>query len=191
MKTLVHLLLISIVFLNFSNASASLIGTWKTQCTVFGQNNRHSFSSIVTINASKILIDFKMFADQNCTIHNLTSNYEGAYSTSVNYGEGSKIDFTSTEVAFTLSRQEIVDLYNDPNSLDGCGIKNWQLNILQDVSGRFCRPFQMPTRGKQVYDIFNVSNGELKFGFIPFRWNEDSSSRPTQLSEIVYLKTMH
>lgn len=175
------------LFSTFSFHTATAWGSkasWVTACQVFG---RHSFISEVHFVSDMQLLTFKLYEDKNCMSHASTVTYEGFFSTDKVFGEGIQLDSRPSKVNFTVHIQSVIDQYNDPNSPDGCGRKNWELNVSQDVSGQYCRPFQMPTINKVIHDIYKIQGNELRFGGIPLNWDlADLNSRPQKLSSIIF-----
>jgi len=132
---------------------------------------------------------FKLFEDKTCISHVSTVAYEGTFSTGKVFGEGIEFNSLPSKVNFTVHIQSVIEQYNDPNSPDGCGMKNWKLNISQNVSGQYCRPFKMPTINKMVHDIYETQGNDIRFGGLPLNWDlVDPNSRPKKFSGIVFHK---
>jgi hypothetical protein len=143
-------------------ADISLNGTWKSECVPFGKNNRHGFIALLTFETSKLDVNFKMFADNQCSHENLVMKYEGAYAS-----KNSDLDHIPNKVEMTILDQNVLDFYN---ANKGCGITGWKLIHAQSVSGRYCHPFQMPHKGKMFYDRYFRDGDKIQFGLIPLRW---------------------
>lgn len=74
--------------------------------------------------------------------------------------------------------------YNN-SDIDGCGIKDWQINESRDISGLFCRPFNFPTYTDTLFDIISHEGSKLRFGSIPVsRTNTSLESRPNKFAPI-------
>lgn len=178
--------LLSLAFASLSWGRSQTTRTWITDCHVFG---RHSFISEIKFVGDKQSVNFKLFENKACGSHASTVFYEGSFSTGKVFGEGVEFDSLPAKVEFTVHIQSVIDQYNDPSSPDGCGMKNWKLNVAQDVSGQYCRPFQMPTVNKMVHDIYDIQEHDIRFGGIPLNWDlVDPNNRPQKLSDIVFHK---
>lgn len=165
-------------------AHSNITGEWISDCNVFG---RHSFISELNFSDNRISVTFKLFEDKNCLSHSSTVAYRGNYSTGMTYGEGIEFNTLPSGVNFTVHIQNVIDFYNRPGTAEGCGIKNWELNISRDVSGKYCHPFQMPTSNQMVHDIYKIHGNKLRFGAMPLTWDlTDSNTRPQILSDVVF-----
>ncbi len=164
--------------------NTAMDGAWISDCNVFG---RHSFISEIQFKESNHFVTFKLYEDQSCLSHASTVSYEGSFSTGNIFGEGIEFDSLPSKVQLTVHIQNVVDQYNNPSSPDGCEMKNWQIDVAQDVSGKYCRPIQMPTIGVAVHDIYQVQDSEFRFGSIPLNWGlNDPARRPRTLSKITF-----
>lgn len=178
------LIFLFLISASHSWGSSSLVEAWVTDCYVFG---RHSFISEIQLVDNRQLTIFKLFEDKTCHGHVSTVTYAGTFSTGNFFGEGIEFDSLPTRVNFTVHLESVIEQYNDPNSSDGCGLKNWKLNVAQDVSGRYCRPFQMPSINKMIHDIYKTQANDIRFGGLPLNWDlADPNSRPQKLSEIIF-----
>lgn len=179
-----NIFVLVLVFSQSSSAQVTPHRSWVTECNVFG---RHSFIAITRFIENEQYVDFKLFEDKICRSHSLTVNYVGSFSTGQTFGEGVSIDAIPSVVLMTVHLKTVVDQFNDPKTVDGCGNKNWKIDYPQDVSGQYCRPFQMPTIGETLYDIVSSQKGEIRFGGIPLNWTlNDPGLRPLKLSNIVF-----
>ncbi len=174
-------IVIVLLFPTFVLAKSDLTGKWITECNVSG---KHSFKATLTFQNNKENIDFKLFEDTTCKEHSLSVSYIASYITGAKFGEGKKFNSTPEKVQMTVHLQKVIDQFNRAETEDGCGFKDWKLNVARDVSGKFCRPFKMPTVGKTVYDIYKLNLNSLVFGGLPLKWDMvDPTVRPKQLSK--------
>lgn len=128
---------------------------------------------------------FRMFKDKECTKPSITVIYGSDFSLGSIDKELQEFDHTPTHVFMVLLDEDVVDLYNDINRKEGCGIKDWEINIPKDVNGLFCHPFQMPAYGETLFDLIKYKNKTLQFGGIPYNWNiTESGDRPTSVYSI-------
>jgi hypothetical protein len=174
-----------VLLLNLSAfAKADLSGNWISECNFY---NNHSFKSKVVFKDAKEIVEFKFFEDAKCQEHSLTIVYEANYITGARFGDGKKFNSTLVKVQMTVHLPLALEQFNKPNSEDGCGIRNWKLNVAQDVSGKICGPFKMPVIGKTVYDIYKLNLNSLVFGGLPVKWDmSDPTVRPDKLSKIEF-----
>ena len=170
------------IFLS-SNVLANIIIA-ETECIPFGKNNRHSISATLKLIDSTINLETKMYSDNKCKIHTITGQYNGIFTQK----EASFTHYPNL-LTLTLHQQEIVNHYNNSN-IDGCGIKNWELNVSREISGLYCRPFNFPNYTDTLFDIVSFEDSKLRFGAIPISWsNTTLVSRPSSYSPIYfYLK---
>lgn len=177
--------IILVLFLSLSAfAKTDLSGNWVSECTPF---SKHSFKSRIVFKGATEKVEFKLFEDAKCVDHSLTVFYEAIFITGAKFGEGKKFNSLPTKVQMSVHLPAILEQFNKTDSEDGCGIKNWKLNIAQDVSGKFCRPFKMPTVGKTVYDMYKLNLNSLVFGGLPTKWDmSDPTVRPDKLSKVEF-----
>lgn len=177
----------TVAFLLFSIsvlAKSDITGNWVSECNIFGNQ---SFKATIKFENSKETFNFKLFEDKNCTTHSLSMAYEASYITGAKFGDGKKFNSTPSKVEMTVHLQSVIEQFNSNTNEDGCGFKNWKLNVPQNVSGKFCHPFKMPTIGKTVYDIYKLNLNSLVFGGLPTQWDMvDSTVRPKQLSKVEF-----
>jgi hypothetical protein len=173
--------LVLILFSCFAYADPIPVGVWQSDCNKI---SKHSYRISATFIEGKILFINRLFEDQNCVSNSITTTYDGAYATGGSFGDGIEINFIPASIKFTLHLQSVVDQLNK-SIADGCGITDWKINVPQEVSGRYCRPFTFPSSGQMTYEIFRIDQSQLQFGGIPLRWNFNTpSARPTQLSPV-------
>ncbi len=142
----------------------SLVGNWKSDCVELG---RHSYISTLTFSENTLVIITRFFESRECTSHSLTGTYHGNYSSEFVDDKLYKILHTPTSAKFTLHLPQVVKLWNDPDRTDGCQRKNWTLNTPQEVSGKYCRPFHMPKKGKRLNDLIEIGDEQLRLGRSP------------------------
>ncbi len=165
-------------------AKSDITGTWGSECNIFG---KHSFKARVVFENSSEHLDFKLFEDTGCKTHSLSVAYEANYITGAKFGDGKKFNSTPSKVQMTVHLKTVLEQFNSSTGDDGCGLNNWKLNVAQDVSGKFCHPFKMPTIGKTVYDIYKLNLNSLVFGGFPLKWDMvDPTVRPKQSSKIEF-----
>lgn len=139
-------LFVSLSFLLFNMqalATVSLNGRWSSDCNTLG---RHSYKAMAEIEQPIQSVNFKLYEDSHCTSHSLTVRYEAEFLLGGFAGEGIEFSAVPSNVQLTIHLQRVVDQYNQLDA-DGCGLKDWRVNVEKNVEGRFCRPFQMPNIG--------------------------------------------
>lgn len=165
-------------------AKVDLSGNWITECSPLSSR---SFKARIHLQSAIENVEFKLFEDAKCQEHSLTVNYEASYITGAKFGEGKKFNSTPSKVQMTVHLPAVLDQFNKDDSKDGCGIRNWKLNVAQNVSGKFCGPFKMPMIGKVVYDIYKLNLNSLAFGGLPTKWDmSDPGVRPNKLSKVEF-----
>ena len=112
--------------------------------------------------------------------------YDGLYSVGQETELGRNLDLKPASMKITPHLQVVVDQYNRPTSPDGCGYKDWVVNMPKEISGRYCRPFQIPKVGSEILEIISIEKDELRFGRNPPLVGRPE--RPSSLSEVTYKK---
>jgi hypothetical protein len=165
-------------------SKTDLSGNWVSECNPIA---KHSFIARIVFKGATEKVEFKLFEDTKCVDHSLTVYYEAIFITGAKYGEGKKFNSLPTKVQMSVHLPAVLEQFNKADSEDGCGIKNWKLNIAQDVSGKFCRPFKMPAVGKTVYDMYKLNLNSIAFGGLPTKWDmSDPTVRPDKLSKVEF-----
>ena len=164
-------------------ASPNPLGVWQTNCNSF---TKHSYKATLSLSESKIISITRFFSDPACSRNSITITYDGMYSVGEPFGEGTEINQIPSSIKFTIHLQEVVEQYNKV-AIDGCGVTDWKVDIPQEVSGRYCRPLQLPANGQMIYDIFSVKGNSLQFGGLPLSMEMSKSSlRPQTLLGVVF-----
>ncbi|MBI2521326.1 MAG: hypothetical protein HYV97_12965 [Bdellovibrio sp.] len=148
---------------------------------------RHSIQSNLFFNSSNMIVSttLDLYADSACEIHNLRIDYTSRYILGRNFGEGIEFDILPLQINLVISNPEVVAYYNTNK---GCGHDDWKLNVSKDVSGRFCNPFQMPTRLIPIADILAIEHDSLRFGAFPSLPKLHNGDRPRRLEGMLIFR---
>lgn len=122
-----------------------------------------------------LVLDVNLFADGACAVPSLIMKISGIYATGGPTGPGYEIRISPKSVLLTLINPDVVSYYNAKKA---CGYSDWALNTEKDISGIECEPSVVPLIPEQVDDIYNVTNGVLRFGSFPL----PSPTTPISLS---------
>lgn len=183
MKILIKIFFV-LLLTQMISAKTDLSGNWVSECNLLG---KHSFKSKISFKDVVESVEFKLYKETTCQTHVLSVFYEASFMTGAKFGEGKKFNSTPSKIQLVIHLPAVVEQFNSSNDKDGCGLKNWKLNVAQSVSGKFCWPFKMPTLGKPVYDIYKLNLNSLVFGGLPIKWDmTDITVRPKQLSKIEF-----
>ncbi len=183
--------LLTLALISFSSIALSTTprGNHYSDCHLIGQNDRHSFKMTAYMDKGDFYSAFQMFKDKSCEKPSLTVIYGSDFSLGLESNGLVEFDHTPTHVFMVLLDEDVVDFYNDVNRKEGCGIKDWKINMPKDVNGLYCHPYQMPTIGETLYDVIKYDDSVLQFGGIPYSWDiTDSANRPTKVHSLKFKK---
>lgn len=158
--------------------SEELTGDWVSACTRLPE--RHSVSATLSFSETTVTAMIEMFSDNSCQSLNLRGEYRALVSVGGRVGAGREIDFAPTRVTMTILNPEVAAIYNR-NAGNGA----WQIGEPRDVSGMSLGPYQMPTVGSTIYDVYEAGSGELRFGGFPEQIAATQpGDRPASLSSL-------
>lgn len=187
MKTLGFLTALLIASSSGQFSAEELTGDWASDCTPLGG---HSVLATLSFSEEAVATVVEMFSDSSCQLLNLRGEYDALFSVGRRVAAGREIDFTPTRVTMTIHNPEVVAAYRQNEG--GCGIRDWQIGEPRDVSGRFCAPYQMPTVGTAIYDVYTAGSGELRFGGFPDQIGATQpGDRPVSLSGLFRFVRTH
>ncbi len=137
---------------------------WETDCILFG---KHSYKSQAEIVSDRLVLVVNFYETKSCTIPTIKGIYRGKLSYIKTQENIHFIEHIPSSTQYMLQKKDVVDQWNDPNSKDGCGKKEWKLNDPSEVSGKFCRPFWIPQKDSKVLDLISIEANQMKFGRSP------------------------
>ncbi|MFL5813316.1 MAG: hypothetical protein ACJ763_07035, partial [Bdellovibrionia bacterium] len=96
-------------------------------------------------------------------------------------GPGFEIGIFPKSMKMTLIHPDVVAYYNSKRA---CGFSDWALNVAKDIAEVSCDPAIVPHLGRQIRDIYNVRDGQLRFGNFPL----GNSAFPTDLNQKIWFR---
>ena len=159
------------------NPGRQLGGTWVSDCTPIGRDDRHGYIATVNFRGDRLGATIQMYARNTCDTPTFRIDYRGDRLQLERRGD--RIAIRQRAVSITLTPQDpsVVLIYNRPGG--GCGLDNWQLGIARTVAGRACGPLAFPAERATLFDsIWVTGDGNIHFAALPTRWLDNEAAVP-------------
>ena len=136
-----------------------LAGSWITPCisaTSYSARNEVKFSP------ETMRWRGTSYTSTNCMDQDFSFEMHNKYEVGLNSGEHFELDYTLQKIMFLFSTQRAVTQAND---YVYCGIKDWQVNVSRDVTGKDCGG-TIYKAGDVTYDLVRLDSGmRVYFGY--------------------------
>lgn len=186
MKINTYFLLVAFAYSFTAYANSSFNGNWETGCVILG---KHSYISQASFTDDVLNLNVQFFESQTCTSPTVKGTYQGTVVYTKSSSNLQSIEHYLSSSHYTLLKQDVVDQWNDPQTPDGCGRKDWQINIPFEVSGQYCRPFKMPVKNSKILDLLLLQEGKLSFGRSPAIVGQPAADqRPKSASDLAFIR---
>ncbi|MGQ4275009.1 hypothetical protein [Terrihabitans sp. B22-R8] len=171
---------------------SKLDGEWVSDCVSIGKGGRHGTIVRLAIRNGSLQADAQLYARNTCQQPTVRSVFAGDLTSGGSSDNPHlQIDMVVGKMLTTANAVDVVAHYNMPTKDQaGCGLTNWELNVPKSTAGLKCGAFQWPASGAKMYESVWISGNELRFGALPFIWNNTSpEARPERPSEVIFYRT--
>jgi len=161
-----------------------LTGAWNSACI---NATSYSARNEVRFFADRMHWRGLSFTSTNCANQDFAFEMHSRYALGLQAGEHFGLDYVLERILFVFTTEDGVRQAND---YVYCGIKNWRLNELRDVTGKDCGG-TVYRSGDATYDLVRIDQGcKLYFGaFIDGRDGKTPETRPVTIDpHLAYLK---
>jgi hypothetical protein len=142
-------------------ALPSFDGTWLSNC--YDEKGLH-FQDTLTVKGHDASDLVRGFSDASCK----TLSFAAEGKETIQEGKESEFAKGASEIDGTVSSLSLA--YYDANVVDYlnkssfCGLNNWKVGVMNDITGRKCAGVDMPKAGDRSYDILQVLGTTMRIG---------------------------
>jgi len=170
---------------------ASLQGEWTSDCLPIGTDGRHGMiTRLIVDGAGHMSAWSQVFASNACRVPTVQARYETQLVDLVEERDALRIAQRVDSILLKTNRDEVTDVYNDPDNPAGCGLTGWETNIARPVDGRTCAVFDLPETDDILLDRVWAEGTRLTFGAYPLKWTvRTDSDLPKVPSAVSFYRT--